>query len=119
MSEIDAEELPDYNGIVIGSLRVYFGNMASKVKRLIDDSISVRRKLEGKVGATFVTSRHRTGGKETTMLFILEAMSIYGMVIVGDPIEVGGHYGTAGVDKQAKKEAFGLGKRMTEIAEKL
>ena len=53
------------------------------------------------------------------MLFILEAMSIYGMVIVGDPIEVGGHYGTARVDKQAKKEAFGLGKRVTEIAEKL
>lgn len=118
VSEIDAKELPDYDGIVIGS-PVYFGNMASEVKRLIDDSISVRRKLEGKVGATFVTSRHRTGGKETTMLSILEAMLIHGMVVVGDPIEVGGHYGAAGTDDQAKKEAFGLGKRVTEIAEKL
>ncbi len=118
VSEIDAEELPDYDGIVIGS-PVYFGNMASEVKRLIDDSISVRRKLEGKVGATFVTSRHRTGGKETTMLSILGAMLIHGMVVVGDPIEVGGHYGAAGSDEQAKKEAFGLGKRVTELAEKL
>lgn len=93
--------------------------MASEVKRLIDDSISVRRKLEGKVGATFVTSRHRTGGKETTMLSILEAMLIHGMIVVGDPIEVSGHYGAAGSDEQAKKEAFGLGKRVTEIAEKI
>ncbi|HIH36758.1 MAG TPA: flavodoxin family protein [Methanocellales archaeon] len=118
VSEVDVEELPTYDGIIIGS-PVYFGNMAAEVKRLIDDSISVRRKLEGKVGATFVTSRHRTGGKETTMLSILEAMLIHGMVVVGDPIEVGGHYGAAGTDEQAKKEAFWLGKRVTIIAEKL
>ncbi len=118
VSETDVEELPDYDGIIVGS-PVYFGNMASEVKKLIDDSISIRRKLEGKVGAAFVTSRHRTGGKETTMISILEAMLIHGMIVVGDPIEVGGHYGAAGSDEQAKKEGFGLGKRVTEIAEKL
>ncbi|MBU2617567.1 MAG: NAD(P)H-dependent oxidoreductase [Euryarchaeota archaeon] len=118
VSEVDVAELPTYDGIIIGS-PVYFGTMASEVKKLIDDSISVRRKLEGKVGAAFVTSRHRTGGKETTLLSILEAMLIHGMVVVGDPIEVGGHYGAAGTDEQAKKEALGLGKRVTEIAGKL
>ncbi len=122
MNEVDVAELPTYDGIIIGS-PVYFGTMAAEVKKLIDESISIRRKLEGKVGAAFVTSRHRTGGKETTLLSILEAMLVHGMIVIGDPIETGGHYGAAGdgkeVDEQAQKEARGLGRRVVNIAEKL
>lgn len=122
VNEVDVAELPIYDGIVIGS-PAYFGTMAAEVKKLIDESISVRRKLEGKVGAAFVTSRHRTGGKETALLSILGAMLMHGMVIIGDPIETGGHYGAAGdgidVDEQAQKEARGLGRRVVEVAEKL
>lgn len=85
VNEVDVTELPIYDGIVIGS-PVYFGIMAAEVKKLIDESISVHsRKLEGKVGAAFVTSRHRTGGKETALLSILGAMLMHGMIIIGDP----------------------------------
>ncbi len=49
--------------------------MAAEVKKLIDESVAVRGRLEGKVGAAFTTSGHRTGGKETTLLSILEAIS--------------------------------------------
>lgn len=122
VNEVNVAELPAYDGIIIGS-PVYFGTMAAEVKKLIDDSISVRRKLEGKVGAAFVTSRHRTGGKETTLLSILEAMLVHGMIVIGDPIETGGHYGAAGdgidVDERAQKEARGIGRRVVDIAEKL
>jgi len=118
VGEVHPEELLAYDGIVIGS-PVYFGGMAADVKKLIDESICVRRKLENKVGAAFVTSRHRTGGKETTLLSILEAMLVHGMVVIGDPIETGGHYGAAGADEQGRKEAYGLGKRIVKIAERL
>jgi len=118
VGEVRAEELPTYNGIVIGS-PVYFGGMAAEVKKLIDESIKIRRKLENKVGAAFVTSRHRTGGKETTLLSILGAMLVHGMVVIGDPMETGGHYGAAGADEQGRKEAYGLGKRIVKIAERL
>jgi len=118
VNEVSVEELPTYDGIVIGS-PVYFGGMAAEVKKLIDESIGARRKLENKVGAAFVTSRHRTGGKETTLLSILEAMLVHGMVVIGDPIETGGHYGAAGADEQGRKEAHGLGRRIVKVAEKL
>jgi len=118
VNEVNVEELPTYDGIVIGS-PVYFGGMAAEVKKLIDESIGARRKLENKVGAAFVTSRHRTGGKETTLLSILEAMLVHGMIVIGDPIETGGHYGAAGADEQGRKEAHGLGRRIVKVAEKL
>lgn len=116
VDEVDASDLPGYDGIIIGS-PVYFGTMASEVKKLIDDSIAVRGRLEGKVGAAFTTSRHRTGGKETTLLSILEAMLIHGMVVCGDPISVGGHYGAAGADAAGVGEGVALGARVARVAE--
>lgn len=118
VSELKVKDLVDYDGIIIGS-PVYFGSMAAEVKKFIDDSIAVRRKLEGKVGAAFVTSGHRTGGKETTMLSILNAMLIHGMIVIGDPISVGGHYGAAGADEIGEREGRALGRRVTELAGKL
>jgi NAD(P)H dehydrogenase (quinone) len=119
VEDIDIKTLVKYDGIIIGS-PVYFGSMASEVKKMIDKSVAIRPKLEGKVGAAFVTSRHRTGGKETTLLSILQAMLIHGMIVVGDPIESGGgHYGAAGADEIGEREAIALGKKVTKLADKL
>ncbi len=114
--EIDANELPAYDGIIAGS-PVYYGMMAAELKKFFDESVVVRRKLFNKVGAAFATGAHRTGGKETTLLSILQAMLINGMIIVGDPFETGGHYGAAGSDEVGLKEGRALGKRVAELAD--
>ncbi|HJJ46663.1 MAG TPA: NAD(P)H-dependent oxidoreductase [Methanocorpusculum sp.] len=101
-NRVSATDFIRYEGIILGS-PVYFGSVAAEVKELIDDTTFVRGKLAGKVGAAFVSSGDRTGGKETTLLSIVEAMLIHGMIVVGDPIDPeqegvehnGGHYGLA------------------------
>ncbi len=119
--EVSKEDFVDSAGVVAGS-PVYFGVMAAQLKKVFDDFISVRKKMEGKVGATFATSGNATGGKETTMFSIIQVMMIYGMVIVGDPMTATGHYGTACVgapDKETTENAMLLGQRVAEVARKL
>ncbi len=118
IGEIDVRELPSYDGIILGS-PVYFGTMTAEVKKFIDDAVVVRRQLTDKIGAAFTTSGHRTGGKETTLLSILQAMLIAGMIVVGDPIETGGHYGAAGSDPTGLREGKALGERVTRLADRL
>ncbi|HJJ42878.1 MAG TPA: NAD(P)H-dependent oxidoreductase [Methanocorpusculum sp.] len=101
-NRVSATDLVRYDGIILGS-PVYFGGIAAELKELIDDTTFVRGKLVGKVGAAFTTSGDRTGGKETAILSIVQAMLIHGMIVVGDPISPeasneehnGGHYGLA------------------------
>jgi NAD(P)H dehydrogenase (quinone) len=78
--------------------------------------------MENKVGAAFATGGHHTGGKETTIMSILQAMLIYGMVIVGDPMSASGHYGVGCIgapDERAMSDAFKLGARVAELCRKL
>lgn len=115
--EVTKDDFLNASGVIAGS-PVYFGNMAAQLKQVLDDFVSTRRKMEGKVGAAFTTSGDVTGGKETTMMSILQAMLIYGMVIVGDPMSATGHYGTACVgapDEKACDNGFKLGKRVGEL----
>ncbi len=118
VDDVDIHELPDYDGIIAGS-PVYYGMMAAELKKFFDESVIVRRKLFNKVGAAFATGAHRTGGKETTLISILQAMLINGMVVVGDPFETGGHYGAAGSDDVGLKEGKALGKRVAELADNI
>jgi NAD(P)H dehydrogenase (quinone) len=107
---------------VIAGSPVYFGTMAAELKKVMDDFVSVRKKMEGKVGAAFSTSGDPTGGKETTMMSIIQALLIYGMIITGDPMSATGHYGTACVgapDDVAKKNAVKLGQRVAELTLKI
>lgn len=56
------------------------------------------------------------------MMSIIQALLIYGMVIVGDPMAATGHYGTACVgapDEKTSENAMLLGRRVTEVARKL
>lgn len=118
VEDVDIHELPKYDGIIAGS-PVYFGTMASEMKKFFDESVVVRIKLFNKIGAAFATSAHRTGGKETTILSILQAMLISGMVVMGDPYETGGHYGAAGADDIGFREGKALGKRVAELADRV
>jgi NAD(P)H dehydrogenase (quinone) len=74
------------------------------------------------VGAAFATGGHHTGGKETTMMSIIQCMLIYGMIVIGDPMDASGHYGVGCVgapDDIAVSDGFKLGKRVAELCIKL
>ncbi len=119
--EVTDNDFLDSDGIIAGS-PVYFGVMAAELKKVFDQFVGVRKKMEGKVGAAFTTSGDPTGGKETTMMSIIQALLIYGMVVVGDPMSATGHYGTACVgepDSKAEENGAKLGSRVAEIVKKL
>jgi len=116
--EVTRDDFVDSAGVIVGS-PVYFGSMAAPLKKVLDDFVSVRRRMENKIGAAFATSGDPTGGKETTILSILQALLIYGMIIVGDPLSATGHYGVACVgapDSGSSENARKLGRRVAELA---
>ncbi|MFH0843872.1 MAG: NAD(P)H-dependent oxidoreductase [Pseudomonadota bacterium] len=119
--QVTKDDFVNSEGIIAGS-PVYFGLMAADLKKVFDEFVGVRKKMEGKVGAAFATSADPSGGKETTMMSIIQALLIYGMVIVGDPLSATGHYGVACVgapDEKIGENAVKLGRRVAELAKKL
>jgi len=120
-SEVAKEDFSASEGVIAGS-PVYFGLMAAELKKIFDDFVGVRKKMEGKIGAVFATSGDPTGGKETTMMSMIQTLLIYGMVIVGDPMSATGHYGVACVgepDTKTEENGMKLGNRVAELAKKL
>ena len=85
-------DLLNADGIIIGS-PTYYGGMSAKIKDLIDRSVEIHGKLEGKVGAAFTTSGGTATGAETTILSMVKAMLIHGMIVKGNPNDK--HYGLA------------------------
>ncbi len=118
---VTKEDFLASEGIIAGS-PVYFGSMAAELKKVFDDFVSTRKKMEGKIGAAFATSGDPTGGKETTMISIIQCLLIYGMVIVGDPMSATGHYGTAcagAPDSGTEENGTKLGRRVAELTLKV
>lgn len=121
VSEVEKDDFISSDGIIAGS-PVYFGTMAAQMKEVFDKYVGIRRKMEDKIGAAFATSADPSGGKETTIVSIIQAMLIYGMIVVGDPLDASGHYGVActGVpDSETASNAAKLGKRVAQLAKKL
>jgi NAD(P)H dehydrogenase (quinone) len=119
--EVTKEDFVAADGLIVGS-PVYFGSMAAQLKLIMDEFVGVRKKMENKVGAVFSTAGDASGGKETTMMSIIQALLIYGMIIVGDPMTATGHYGTACVgapDATALENGQRLGRRVAELVERL
>ncbi len=119
--EVTKEDFVDSAGVIAGS-PVYFGAMAWELKRVFDEFVVVRKKMENKVGGVFATSADPSGGKETTMISIFQCLLIYGMMVVGDPMDATGHYGVACVgapDERAASHARKLGRRVAELCKKL
>ncbi len=110
--QVTKEDFLNSDGIIAGS-PVYFGIMAWELKKVFDEFVGTRKKITG---------GHPTGGKETTIMSILQCMLIYGMIIVGDPMSASGHYGVACVgqpDQSAEDDGFKLGARVAELCKKL
>lgn len=119
VKDVAVDELLKYEGIIIGS-PTYYGTMAADIKRLLDESVKFHAKLEGKTGAAFSSSANVGGGNETTVLDILNAMLIHGMIIQGDPL--GDHYGAVSVgapDARATKQCIRLGSRVAKLVKKI
>ena len=109
------EDFKNVDGILIGS-PTYYGSMSCEVKKLLDDSVKLHGRLDGKVGGAFSTSANMAGGNETTVLSILNAMLIHGFIIQGDP--QGSHYGPVSIgspDDRAKKECVRFAERFSAL----
>jgi NAD(P)H dehydrogenase (quinone) len=113
------EDLLKADGIIVGS-PTYYGLMSGKIKTFFDRSVEIHGKLAGKVGAAFTSSGGTASGAETTLLSILKAMLVHGMIVQGRHDDK--HYGAAAVEKPKEKEiemCKKLGKRTAELALKM
>jgi len=112
-------DLLGYDCIVLGS-PTYYGTMAWEMKRLLDESVKFHGKLRGKVGGAFTSSANVGGGNETTILDLLHALLIHGMVVRGDPRF--DHYGPVGIgrpDKRALECAEAHARNLAALTKKL
>jgi NAD(P)H dehydrogenase (quinone) len=113
------QDLLDADGIIMGS-PTYFGQMSAKLKHIIDDSISVHTRLNGKVGAAFTSSGGTATGAETTLLSILQAMLVHGMIVQGNAEDK--HYGPTAQGTPTKEDLAAceeLGEKVAVLIQKL
>ncbi len=119
IDEVEVTELSDFDAIIIGS-PTYYGLMSWQVKKLFDDSVKFQGRLKGKVGGAFSTAANPGGGRETTVLSILHAMLVHGMIVQGTPM--GDHYGPVALnapDERSEEQCRRLGGGVAELAIKL
>jgi len=119
VNQTSLEDLLEADGIIMGS-PTYYGQMSAKLKALIDKSVKIHGKLEGKVGAAFTSSGGTATGAETTLLSILQSMLVHGMVVQGRAHDK--HYGAAAVGSPREKNLKSckeLGKRVANLVAKL
>jgi NAD(P)H dehydrogenase (quinone) len=117
--ETDISDLLNYDCLVFGS-PTYYGTMAWPLKKLLDESVKYHRKLKGRVGGAFASSGNLAGGNETTILDILNALLIHGMVVQGEP--TGDHYGPVSVgrpDPRAFKSCEIYARNLAALTKKL
>lgn len=119
VEETTPEDLLAYDGLVFGS-PTYYGTMAWPVKKLLDESVKYHGKMKGKVGGAFSSAANVGGGNETTILDILKAMLIHGMVIQGET--KGDHYGPVSIkrpDRRATKCCEQYARTLADLVKKL
>ena len=115
VEETSVDEIKDYDGLILGS-PTYYGIMAAEIKKLIDDSVTSHGKLDGMVGGAFATAQ--VTGHETTVISIIEALLIHGMIIQGDPNDH--HYGPTAIEgEDAEENCKRFAKRYAELVKKL
>jgi NAD(P)H dehydrogenase (quinone) len=119
VEHVQAGELPGYDGIIMGS-PTYYGAPSAQIKELIDQSVQFHGQLQGKIGGAFASAANIGGGNETTILNILQAMLIHGMIVEGN--SMGDHYGPVSIDApdgRVKTQCQSLGRRVAELSIKL
>jgi len=119
VAETSIKDLAEADGIILGS-PTYYGLISGRLKTLIDKSVKVHGKLEGKVGAAFTSSGGTASGAETTLLSIVQALLVHGMIVQGRANSK--HYGAAAVgapNRKDLKSCTDLGKRTASLVMKL
>lgn len=119
LQEFSPKRALEYDGIIVGS-PTYYGSMASEVKKFFDDSVAFHGKFNGKVGAAFSSAANVGGGNETTVVSILNAMLIHGMLVQGEA--AGDHYGPVSIgspDARVEKQCRALGRKVAVLVKKL
>lgn len=119
VKDFPVEKALEYDALVVGS-PTYYGHMSCEIKEFFDKSVKFHGKLSGKVGGAFSSAANVGGGNETTVLGILQAMLIHGMIVRGD--HKGDHYGPVAIgdpDERAEKECVKLGRNISELLEKI
>ncbi len=112
-------DLLRYDGLVFGS-PTYYGTMAWPLKKLLDESVRFHGKLKGRVGGAFASSGNIAGGNETTVLDILNALLIHGLIVLGEPR--GDHYGPVSIgrpDQRSLKSCDVYAKDLAILTKKL
>ena len=115
IDDVNVDELEAADGVIIGS-PTYYGTMAAQIKTLLDETVKIHGKLDGKVGGAFSSAANIAGGNEITILDIINAMLIHGFIIQGDP--KGSHYGPVAIgapDDRAEKECKRFADRFANL----
>jgi len=121
VEDASIDDLEGIDGLILGS-PTYFGTMSAEMKKFIDESVKKRKKLGNKIGAAFASSNYVNGGNETTIMSLIQALLVHGMVVAGDPMESGGHFGVVSIkapDEKTLEDCRKFGKRIGELAAKL
>jgi NAD(P)H dehydrogenase (quinone) len=119
VEDTKVDELLNYDCLIFGS-PTYYGSMAWPMKKLLDESVKFHGRLKGKIGGAFSSSANIGGGNETTILSILKALIIHGMIVQGEPS--GDHYGPVSIgapDKRALKNCERYAKNLSALIKKL
>ncbi len=117
VEDVSLDELLEVDGLIVGS-PTYYGTMAAETKRFLDASVKHHGKLDGKAGAAFASAA--ASGQETTVISILEALLIHGMIVQGDP--KGHHYGVTSVgkpDEQVLEKCQRFGHRFATLVKQI
>ncbi len=124
-----AEKMKESDAIIVGS-PVYFGSVSAKLKTLFDRSRTLRVNwdLKGKVCGAISVGGVSYGGQEYVLHEIQSWALIQGMLVVADTNPTA-HFGCAStssevdgrieVDDWSKLTAKNLGKRISEVLERL
>lgn len=119
VAEAKNDDLLAADGIILGS-PTYYGHSAGVLRSFLDGSVKVHGKLAGKAGGAFASSHNIGGGNETTVLDLLHALLIHGMVVQGNAS--GDHYGPVSIgkpDDRVAEQCQALGRHVTGLAIRL
>ena len=117
VKDITLADLVAAEAIVLGS-PTHFCTMSDRMKELIDKSIKILDQLQNKIGAAFTSSGDVAGGNETTLLSLIQAMLMHGMVVVGHQ---SGSFGAVSIgtpDEKCITECRVFGKRIASLVKR-
>jgi len=110
VQDVSVEEFLDYGGIILGSPTCY-GTMAGGDQA----PLGRERHIPRESGRRLLLLGDRGRGNETTVLDILKALLVHGMIIQGSPM--GPHYGPVALGGPGA--CINLGKSVAQLVKKL